>query len=80
MTPLEDAGAPKERPYGVSGLGAKIEPMVGPCLVDLKRTRVVLTGSVLADDLDEWRLDPGSSRRWSVQRAPGTTRSCNLIG
>jgi hypothetical protein len=54
MTPLEDAGAPKERPYGVGGLGAKVEPMVGPCLVDLKRTRVVLTGSVLADDLNEF--------------------------
>src|ERR1700720_2666954 len=124
MTPLEDAGAPKERPYGVGGLGAKVEPVVGPCLVDLKRTSVVLTGSVLADDLNEfpvartlrigdeytvkrcifppnaaetnlyhlycslggclgrrsWRLDPGSSRRWSVQCAPGTTESWNLIG
>src|SRR5882672_540954 len=52
VTPLEDAGAPKERPYGVGGLGAKVEPVVGSRFVDLKRT-LDLTGSVLADDLDE---------------------------
>jgi hypothetical protein len=53
MTPFEDAGAPKERPYGVGRLGAEVEPVVGSGFIDLKRTLVVLTGSVLANDLDE---------------------------
>src|SRR6266550_1319344 len=52
VTPLEDAGAPKERPDGVGRLGTQVEPVIGSRLVDLKRT-LGLTGSVLADDLDE---------------------------
>src|SRR6266566_3000849 len=52
MPPLEDAGAPEERPYGVSRLGAQVEPVIGSRFVHLERA-LALAGSVLADDLDE---------------------------
>src|SRR4051812_26366149 len=49
---LENAGAPKERPYGVGRLRALIEPMVCSRFVDVERA-LTLPGSVLADDFDE---------------------------
>src|SRR6267378_2236447 len=49
---LEDAGSPKERPDGVSGLSADAEPVIRALFVDVERT-LALSGSVLPDDLDE---------------------------
>src|SRR5687768_5047370 len=52
---LEDTGPPKERPDGIGGLCALVQPVVGSRLVDVERA-LTLAGSVLTDDLDEFSI------------------------
>src|SRR5687768_2598413 len=52
MTPLQHTGATKQRANRVARLGPDAKPVVGALFVD-GETTLSLTGSVLADDLDE---------------------------